>query len=282
MTEKSDGQNEKSGGENEKSDDKDDLQQTRWPWWGQFLLAVIALSIACVLLIWLPVEMVAKARNDTGNAFTTFIAVLVGLTTMTISGMFLFMTFRIDRGARLAAREEARSVAERETWKVAKENTKKIAKKEIKAIENSMVENITEETRKREKDVFLCMGRSRGQVEEAGKKAKDRIACIGAEARVKVQKVGGEARKKIELDMENIKNEAVNRTNEQVSHLIKDARGKIAEADIEKLLDERIELLNERIESIEELLNERIESILARLADRRGGMFSFRGRNPRS
>ena len=146
---------EKSDGENEKSDDKDDPQQTRWPWWGQFLLAVIALSIACVLLIWLPMEMVAKARNDTGNAFTTFIAVLVGLTTMTISGMFLFMTFRIDRGARLTAREEARSVAKEEAQKVATEGTKKFAKEAIKGIKESMFRNITKATRDQKEKVFL-------------------------------------------------------------------------------------------------------------------------------
>ena len=254
MTEKSDNKGEKSG-------DKD---KTNWPWWGQFLLAVIALSIACVLLIWLPMEMVAKARNDTGNAFTTFIAVLVGLTTMTISGMFLFMTFRIDRGARLTAREEARSVAKKEAREVAEKDTREIAEKEIKGINKRMIENLTsmtEESRKKAVDE-IAVSRSRAGVE---------VAKAEGKARSEVEKAGGEARngievarEKIERDMENIKNEAVNRTNEQVDRLIADARGKIDEADIEKLL------------------NKRIEPILARLADRRGGMFSFRGRNPRS
>ena len=215
---------ERSDGQNGKSDGKDDLQQTRWPWWGQFLLAVIALSIACVLLIWLPMEIGSKTRNDTGNTLTTFIAVLVGLTTMTISGMFLFMTFRIDRGARLEAQ--------------------RVAEKEIK--ENRGVKYLIEKTREQKNRAVHCM-------DSAKNEAMDKIA-----------EIRDETKEKIERDMENIKNEAVNRTNEQVDRLIAEARGKIDKADIEKLLDERI------------------EPILTRLAGRRGGMFSFRGRNPRS
>ena len=323
MTEKSDNKGEKSG-------DKD---KTHWPWWGQFLLAVIALSIACILLIWLPMEIGSKTilgSNSTGgtagNAFTTFapmIVVFVGLTTMTISGMFLFMTFRIDRGARLTAREEAQSVARGEARNAAKEEIKKIA--EIEAIiENTrkqkeravrcmdsakgelreakdefskgreQIKNSVEEVdtaggeavarmKRIETDITDTLKRSvedvvedvRGRVREAEKEARDRIAEIDAKARAEVKKAGDEARndiedagKKIEREMKhemkNIEGEAVNRTTEQVDRLIAEARGKIDEADIEKLLDERI------------------EPILARLADRRGGMFSFRGRNPRS
>lgn len=377
MTEKSDNKGEKSG-------DKD---KTHWPWWGQFLLAVIALSIACVLLIWLPIEIgsrMASGSNDTGSteetAFTTFapmIVVFVGLTTMTISGMFLFMTFRIDRGARLTAREEAgreaRKVAKEEAEMTARERTEQIAKEEIGSIREDMVGNLIGETRKLkeravdymvsarsevgkeidqfgeklreakdefkkgkaqiedsveevkrargevvnqmeaatneaetgvekvaaeahgsvrragtaaadrmeriETDIADMLKRSvedvRGRVREAEKEARDRIAEIDAKARAEVKKAGDEAKndiedagKKIEREMKhemkNIEDEAVNRTTEQVDRLIAEARGKIDAADIG------------------ELLNERIEPILARLADRRGGMFSFRGRNPRS
>ena len=51
------------------------------------------------------------------NVWGPMIAVLVGLTMMTVSGIFIFMTFRIDRGTKLEAREEAQ--------KTAKKNAKK-------------------------------------------------------------------------------------------------------------------------------------------------------------
>ena len=102
---------------------------TRWPWWGQFLLAVIALAAACALLIWFPIRAVqefsGEDAKDTILAWGPMFAAFAGLTAMTVSGVFIFMTFRIDRGARLAAKKEAEEVAE----KVAKEKAEEIAKK---------------------------------------------------------------------------------------------------------------------------------------------------------
>ena len=94
---------------------------TRWPWWAQLILAIVALVIACGLLIVIPVY-VASMRGGVESmdrSLMAMIAVFVGLTTMTISGMFLFMTFRIDRGARAEAGKVAEKVAGKEARRIA-------------------------------------------------------------------------------------------------------------------------------------------------------------------
>lgn len=80
-------------------------------WWGPFVLGAFVLLLVSVLLIgfpmWIAAE-VARTGGDIANVLVPMVAVLIGLTTMTISGIFLFMTLRIDRGARLEARSAAK------------------------------------------------------------------------------------------------------------------------------------------------------------------------------
>ena len=95
--------------------------KTRWPWWGQFLLAVIALVTASGLLIFMPVLSASQVAGDGGAGglavWGPMFSVLIGITSMTITGIFVFMTFRIDRGARAEAREVAKEVAQEEAGK---------------------------------------------------------------------------------------------------------------------------------------------------------------------
>jgi hypothetical protein len=79
-----------------------------WPWWGQFMLALAAMILAAVFLIGLPYLI---ATNSSAQAWEAMVGPLLGLTTMTISGIFVFMTFRIDRGARAEARDTAEKAA---------------------------------------------------------------------------------------------------------------------------------------------------------------------------
>lgn len=190
---------EKSGGEN------DPLRQTRWPWWGQFLLAVIALSVACVLLIWLPVEIGSKTAS---TSFPPMIVVFVGLTTMTISGMFLFMTFRIDRGARL----EARNAAKEEMNK--NEEIKNIIEetKELKECADQHTDSVKEKLREAEnefnkgrkkiessvKEVERARGEAFNQIESAKIEAKTGVEGIATDVtdmlKRSVEDVGGRVR----------------------------------------------------------------------------------------
>ena len=92
-------------------------RRSRWPWWGQLVLAVFSLAFLGALLIGLPVLSAAMLGGAAGTApreiWTPMIAVLVGLTTVTVSGIFLFMTFRIDRGTRRTAKRTAQKTAKR-------------------------------------------------------------------------------------------------------------------------------------------------------------------------
>lgn len=84
---------------------------SEWPWWGQLILAMFALVLVALFLIGLPYAMTVAIENPgtlhAANVWTAMIPTLMGLTTMTISGIFVFMTFRIDRGARAEAQKTA-------------------------------------------------------------------------------------------------------------------------------------------------------------------------------
>ena len=88
----------------------------RWPVWAQVTLALSALVLGGVLMIGMPLLLAGYLGKVTGDAsglhvWGPMIATLLGLTTMTVAGIFLFMTFRIDRGVRLRATEVSREVA---------------------------------------------------------------------------------------------------------------------------------------------------------------------------
>ena len=104
----------KSGGSTK---DPSPATGSEWPWWGQFILAMFAMVLAALFLIGLPYAMTVAIENPeklhAADVWTAMIPTLMGLTTMTISGIFVFMTFRIDRGARAEAQKTAnKAVAE--------------------------------------------------------------------------------------------------------------------------------------------------------------------------
>ena len=79
-----------------------------WPKWSKPVLALSAM----ILLggVWIGVPLLSAWKLVENNAQATgfvdyrpMMAVLIAMTTATIAGIFLFMTFRIDRGTRLKA-----------------------------------------------------------------------------------------------------------------------------------------------------------------------------------
>ncbi len=86
----------------------------KWPDWAKpmFVLAMAA--------IWIGVPVVAawslSARTVQAGGVVDYqpvLAVLVAMTTATIAGIFLFMTFRIDRGTRRKAKRVAKNAAKK-------------------------------------------------------------------------------------------------------------------------------------------------------------------------
>lgn len=91
----------------------------KWPWGAEFALALCGMVLVALFLIGLPYVVTIAVDGANGpespgaaKAWSAIVPSLLGLTTMTISGIFLFMTLRIDRGARAEAREAAEKKVE--------------------------------------------------------------------------------------------------------------------------------------------------------------------------
>lgn len=304
--------------------------RTKWPWGAQLFLAVTALATAVVLLIWIPMHaapaLVEESPGGASPYFSTMMAVFVGLATMTISGIFLFMTFRIDRGTRRTAREVAEKAAGKAGEKIGKKAAKSVAEKEIKEIaerevdrlkkdwEKYFIEDIQEQKERLiekikemiekikemenllniQRDEFMkAVGKMEavkkkvesdleeiGQagkkelkeiqkaaekaineasknavksVEGAGNVAADAVRRTGENVRdgiretereeqSQVKKAGTDARERIEREME----DARKRLDQHVDRMVENARAKVDEADIEKLVDEKVRPFLER------------------------------------
>ena len=105
-----------------------------WPWWAQFAALVLVLAIASFLIV-LPILTVKVlgsqyAFSSETDLWASMVAILLGLTTMTVTGVFVFMTFRIDRGARLEAQRTAKEAVTEAAEKAIKEAAEKAIKKE--------------------------------------------------------------------------------------------------------------------------------------------------------
>ena len=103
-----------------------------WPWGAQFIFALFALLFIGFLWVGLPVISTLKFGgnvpvNESG-LWEPMVASMLGITTMTITAIFLFMTFRIDRGTKREAREEARETAVEKTKEIVKNAAKYAAK----------------------------------------------------------------------------------------------------------------------------------------------------------
>ena len=81
------------------------------PWVAWFILFLVGLALAASMIV-LPVWSIRQYGATSGSdLWGPMLAILIGLTTMTISGIFVFMTFRIDRGTKLTAEWKAKEVA---------------------------------------------------------------------------------------------------------------------------------------------------------------------------
>ena len=131
-----------------------------WPKWSKPVLALSAM----ILLggVWIGVPLLSAWKLVENNAQATgfvdyrpMMAVLIAMTTATIAGIFLFMTFRIDRGTRLKAervtKEKVDEVVALKFIEFDKDAKSKIENKldeltNSKAIEQAVQDRIPEET----------------------------------------------------------------------------------------------------------------------------------------
>lgn len=172
------------------------------------------------------------------------LSALLGLTTMTVSGIFVFMTFRIDRGARQEAQETAKNETERLVGIAAKDAIQKESR--------SAVSQITEETNEQVKNqiaeahgdinkyVTVVEDRTKAQIKEAGA-AVARIEGMVRDADNKVEKRVAEARTSLDARVKDITEEigqrvtaSIDRMEERITSIhgeIKDIRASIEDID---------------------------------------------------
>ena len=88
-----------------------------WPKWSKPVFALSAMILLGGVWIGIPLMSAWKLGIDSAHAdvqwdYEPMIAALVAMTTATIAGIFVFMTFRIDRGTRLKAERVAKEKAD--------------------------------------------------------------------------------------------------------------------------------------------------------------------------
>ena len=83
-------------------------QREAWPWWAQFIIVLCVLAFATILVL-LPVMVVTKAAaqesTKPADLWVPLVTMFVALTGTTISGIFVFAVFRIDRQVEYTTRE---------------------------------------------------------------------------------------------------------------------------------------------------------------------------------
>ena len=136
-----DGTNDSDAGKDQKAGEQTKDSRGEWPWWAQFILAMFAMLLVALFLIGLPYAMTVTIDSqedlDASKIWTAMIPTLLGLTTMTISGIFVFMTFRIDRGARAEAKDTAQEIVKQT---VDKEVPLEVEKKMKERLDSLMAE----------------------------------------------------------------------------------------------------------------------------------------------
>ena len=157
-------------------DNRDPIQEGTWPWQAQFAFAVLALLFLGVLLVGLPMLSALRFPSNTSTMnWGPPLTVLVTLTGALITGIFVFMTFRIDRGARFEARKEARKVAKKEAKIVATEATeaaRKAAGEAGKAAAREAAEVAKKEVTEAAREAVEATAQAKTQAAEAAERAR--------------------------------------------------------------------------------------------------------------
>lgn len=169
-----------SGG---KQTQANDPKRDSWPVGVQFIFAVLVLLVVSVLLIGLPILSASIVSNETaGIALTDVVipmfAVLIALTSMLVTGTFVFMSFRIDRGTRLEARREAAKAAKKEAKKQAEKQAEKTARHFLRSIESKFFKEVAELKKSVMDKAMKAKSKINGSVDGIAEHAK------GAEAQI--------------------------------------------------------------------------------------------------
>ena len=107
-----------------------------WPKWSKPVLALAAMVLLGGAWIGVPLLSALKLVDNNAQAagfvdYGPMVTVLIAMTTATMTGIFVFMTFRIDRGTRLkaerVAKEKVDEIVERKFGTFDKDAERKVS-----------------------------------------------------------------------------------------------------------------------------------------------------------
>ena len=133
--------NDAGGASGGKDSQKDDMPLVDRPGFQKLVAALLVLiTVTICSAMFVLVAAAADGGGRSGAWHTAFFTVLIGLFGVLITGLFVFMAFRIDRGAKWEAQQvaekaakgvvkKARSTARKRAGKVAAKKAAKVAAK---------------------------------------------------------------------------------------------------------------------------------------------------------
>lgn len=218
------------------------------PWVARFILYLVVLLLAAFMIV-LPIWSIQRYGTTTGSdLWGPMLAVLIGLTTMTISGIFVFMTFRIDRGTKLTAERKAKKIAETTVTKI----VENVIGKELRRTRNEIKDSLSNIPNDVSKVADELSGQLKEEVPDKVNKVADELSSkLKEEMADNVKKVAdelsGKLKEEVGIELETAKNvikERFDAFEKTVKNQFKGMASKIEEsfleADVEKLIEKAV------------------------------------------
>lgn len=160
--------------EKDKSDTSDGFAKPWFQWWAAFLsLIMMALVISMPVLFWI-VALNKEVANLGDDLPGGPLGALIAMFGILMTGIFVFMALRIDRGAQVEARKVARKVARKEA--------RKAARKEVDGASAEVHERVDAEIAKVEEAVRTTNNAVAAIHQEVAVRVRDRLIAIQASA----------------------------------------------------------------------------------------------------
>lgn len=173
-----------------------------WPKWSKPVFALSAMILLGGVWIGIPLLSAWKLGYDNAQAavpmdYEPMMALLIAMTTVTITGIFVFMTFRIDRGTRLKAE------------RVAKEKVNELVEAELAEFAKTSEEELDEFCRASRDELSKFGTTARGKFAEFKKDSDDKLGEFEGASKKKLGEFDATSERKLGEFNENAKSKLV-------------------------------------------------------------------------
>ena len=161
-----------------------------WPKWTKPVFALSAMILLGGVWIGIPLLMAWKLGYNNAQAavpmdYDPMMAVLIAMTTVTITGIFVFMTFRIDRGTRLKAE------------RVAKDKIDKLVKTELAKFAKTSEEELDDFCRAYGEELRKFGATARGKFAKFKQNSDAKLGGFDCASKKRLSKFDENAKKKL-------------------------------------------------------------------------------------